>query len=152
VNGNKKNASTKVKLDVTDDDDETKLIMPNVTFKGDTKQQVWTFANFHSPLKKTHGCVQLGSLRVTARVIQWLDATDKPLLTVLFKDLKCSFLFWKLDDFIETCFSAQRVSPDTKPKLQLQLVPHVGEPQTFTFVNGGGRDLQIRVGARTHTF
>jgi hypothetical protein len=32
-----------VKLDVNDDDDETKLIMPNVTFKGDTKQQVCVF-------------------------------------------------------------------------------------------------------------
>ena len=90
-----------------------------MTFKGDPRQQ-------------------LGILRVTARAIQWLDAAQKVVLNVLVKDVKCGF-----HRKTKPISSAQRISPDTKEKLQLQLVPHVGEAQTFTFVNAKGRAAQL---------
>lgn len=40
--------------------------------------------------------------------------------------------------------SVQKISPDTKEKVQLQLVMHNAEANTFHFRNGGGREAQVR--------
>lgn len=37
----------------------------------------------------------------------------------------------------------QKISPDTKEKVQLQLVMHNGEANTFHFRNPGGRPAQV---------
>ncbi|KAF6028149.1 GTF2H1 [Bugula neritina] len=37
----------------------------------------------------------------------------------------------------------QKISPDTKEKVQLQLVMHNGDANTFHFRNGSGRDTQV---------
>ena len=39
--------------------------------------------------------------------------------------------------------SAQKISPDTKEKVQLQIVMHDGGANTFHFNNSGGRVAQI---------
>jgi len=39
-------------------------------------------------------------------------------------------------------FLVQKISPDTKDKIQLQVVLHNGGANTFQFVNSSGRDAQ----------
>lgn len=42
------------------------------------------------------------------------------------------------------CLSVQKVSPDTKEKVQLQVVMHDGGATTFHFVNPNGRPAQVK--------
>ena len=41
-------------------------------------------------------------------------------------------------------FSAQKISPDTKEKVQLQVILHDGSANTFLFNNAQGRQIQMQ--------
>ncbi|CAG0883401.1 unnamed protein product [Cyprideis torosa] len=69
-----------------------------------------------------------GAIYVMNERIAWMqEGKESATLSYKFADIK-----------------VQKISPEHKPKVQLQLLLHNGESVTFHFVNPGGRDAQVK--------
>ncbi|XP_067931403.1 general transcription factor IIH subunit 1-like [Watersipora subatra] len=69
-----------------------------------------------------------GSLYLMAERVAWMSGSKE--------------VFTISHNYID--IKIQKISPDTKEKVQLQLVMHNGEANTFHFRNEGGRGAQVR--------
>lgn len=89
-----------------------------------------------------------GTLYVMDQRIAWmLENRDTVSVSHQFQDIKsmyvefytyilykCVLLFWKI---------VQKISPEGKPKIQLQVVLHDGSSSTFHFTNKAGHAAQV---------
>lgn len=97
-------------------------------------------------VKKVRQKKQDGTLYLMAERIAWgPEGKDRFTVSHLYADIRCKSQFtsspkmltcwWFLYDALYFCSAGQKISPDGKAKIQLQLVLHTGESTTFHFSN-----------------
>lgn len=99
-----------------------------------------------------------GTLYVMNERIAWmLDNRDTVSVSHKYADIKCETLrnhinnnlvslenFCIIIKYLISFFAAQKISPEGKSKIQLQVVLHDSTSSTFHFVNKNGQEAQIK--------
>jgi transcription initiation factor TFIIH subunit 1 len=96
----------------------------------------------HVKHKKSEGTLYM----MESRMGWMLSSKDTFNISLNYVDIKGTVCFYikELLFYAFPFIAVQKVSPDTKEKVQLQVVMHDGGATTFHFVNPAGRSAQVK--------
>lgn len=77
------------------------------------------------------------------RLIWMLENRDTVVVSHPYADIKCKHFIRFVFCFFIVVFLAQKISPEGKAKVQLQVVLHNGNSSTFHFTNKNGVQAQL---------